>query len=85
MPFPLFKLGLAAAAGYYFYNKYRKSPGVGSTTNASDAVDDVELRPNASTDEIVDEGVKETFPASDPVSVDAPSETAYEKRKRLGN
>jgi hypothetical protein len=85
MPLPLFKLGLAAAAGYYFYNRYRKQQGAGSQTNASDAVDDIELSPNASPEEKLDAGVKETFPASDPVSVDATSETAYEKRKRLGH
>ncbi len=38
------------------------------------------LRPT--TDEIIDEGVKETFPASDPVSVATQSETAYEREKR---
>ena len=82
MPLPLFKLALAAGAGYYFYNKYRKERSLGSTTNASDAVDDIDLRPGARTDEVLDAGVKETFPASDPVSVAAPAETAYEKRKR---
>jgi hypothetical protein len=55
----------------------------GSTTNASDAVDDVKLPPNPTTDEKLDEGVKETFPASDPVSIAHPSETAYEREKRL--
>ena len=82
MPLPLFKLALAAGAGYYFYNKYRKARGLGSPTNASDAVDDIELSPNPHPDEVLDAGVKETFPASDPVSVAAPSETAYEKKKR---
>jgi hypothetical protein len=33
---------------------------------------------------VLDEGVKETFPASDPVSVSAEGETAYEKQKRGG-
>lgn len=59
----------------------------GSTTNASDAVDDIELRPDASPEEILDAGVKETFPASDPVSVNSAYESAYEKelrRKRAG-
>ena len=84
MPLPLFKLALAAGAGYYFYNKYRKTRATGSTTNASDAVDDIELRPNATAEEKLDAGVKETFPASDPVSVDVTSETAYEKKKRKG-
>jgi hypothetical protein len=31
---------------------------------------------------MLDAGVKETFPASDPVSVGKPAETAYEKQKR---
>lgn len=82
MPLPLFKLALAAGAGYYFYNKYRKERGLGSTTNASDAVDDIELGAHAKPDDVLDAGVKETFPASDPVSVAAPAETAYEKKKR---
>jgi hypothetical protein len=82
MPLALFKLAVAAGAGYYFYNKYRKSQRGGSPTNASDAVDDIELSPNPRPDELLDAGVKETFPASDPVSVSAPSETAYEKKKR---
>ena len=82
MPLPLIKLGLAAAAGYYFYNKYRKSRATGSTTNASEAVDDIELGRHPKAEELLDAGVKETFPASDPVSTSAPSETAYEKKKR---
>ena len=69
MPLPIFKLGLAAAASYYFYNRYRKSQGVGSQTNASEAMDDIELGANPSTEDKLDAGVKETFPASDPVSV----------------
>ena len=35
------------------------------------------------TNETLDAGVKETFPASDPISVER-DETAYEKQKRLG-
>lgn len=81
MPLPLFKLALMAGAGYFLYNKYRNRA-QGSTTNASDAVDDIELRPDAKPDEVLDAGVKETFPASDPVSVTAPAETAYEKKQR---
>ena len=80
MALPLFRLALIAGAGYFFYNRYRNRHG--STTNASEAVDDIELGPNASHDETLDAGVKETFPASDPVSVSAPAETAYEKKKR---
>lgn len=41
----------------------------GSTTNASDAVDEIHLPPKPTTEEKVDAGVQETFPASDPVSV----------------
>jgi hypothetical protein len=56
---------------------------VGSTTNASDAVDDIELRPDAPPDEVVDVGVKETFPASDPPAVQEAFETAYQRELRL--
>ena len=79
MALSFFKLALMAGAGYAFY-RYRNRGG--SPTNASDAVDDIELGPNATHDETLDAGVKETFPASDPVSVSAPGETAYEKQKR---
>lgn len=50
----------------------------GSTTNASDAVDDIdELKPDSTTDDVLDEGLQETFPASDPVAIG----TAHKKRK----
>jgi hypothetical protein len=62
------------------YKRFMPRP-TGSTTNASDAIDDIEVRPGASHDEVVDAAVQETFPASDPVSV-APSETAYERAQR---
>jgi hypothetical protein len=80
MALPLFRLALMAGAGYFFYNRYRNRGR--SQTNASEAMDDIELGPNASHDEALDAAGKETFPASDPVSVTAPSETAYEKKKR---
>jgi hypothetical protein len=80
MPLPLFRLALMAGAGYFFYNRYRNRGR--SQTNASDAMDDIELGPNATADEALDAGVKQTFPASDPVSVSASGETAYEKKKR---
>ncbi len=85
MALPLIKLGLVAAAGYYFYSQYRSGAfrRAGSTTNASEAVDDIKLRSNATTEEQLDAGVKETFPASDPVSIAQPSETAYEREQRL--
>jgi hypothetical protein len=47
----------------------RKNGGHGSQTNASDAIDDIELPPHPSGEEFLDAGVKETFPASDPISV----------------
>ena len=74
-------LALAAAgAAYWYYNRNRRY--TGSTTNASDAVDDIHVPPHASTDQQLDAGVKETFPASDPVSVSAEGETAWEKQQR---
>ena len=81
MALPILPLAAAAAAGYYLYNRSRKRRHTGSTTNASDAVDDIELKPGATHEEHVDAGVQETFPASDPVSV-KPSETAYDKEQR---
>jgi len=80
MALPIFRLALMAGAGYFFYNRYRNRGR--SQTNASDAMDDIELGPDASHDETLDAGVKGTFPASDPVSVTAPGETASEKKKR---
>jgi hypothetical protein len=53
----------------------------GSPTNASDAVDDVELRPDASADDVLDEGLQETFPASDPVSV----QKTYKRKTKKHN
>jgi hypothetical protein len=55
---------------------------MGSNTNASEAVDDVGLPPNPTLDELLDEAVKETFPASDPVSPAASGETAWERKQR---
>lgn len=78
----LIPLLAVAGAAAWFYNKSRKLRG-GSPTNASEAVDDIELGAHPSRNETLDAGVKETFPASDPVSVEA-DETAYEKKKRLG-
>lgn len=54
------------------------SPGAGWPTNASDAVDNIELEPGASEEEVLDAGVQHTFPASDPIAV----QEAYEKRLR---
>ncbi len=75
-------LALAVAgAVYYFYRSRSRS--IGSQTNASEAMDDIHLRPNASADEHLDAAVMETFPASDPVSSGKPSETAWERQRRL--
>ena len=76
-------LAVAAAGGAYYYYRQRNLRVSGSTTNASDAVDDIHVRPNASTDEHLDAAVMETFPASDAVSPGKPSETAWEKQQRL--
>jgi hypothetical protein len=70
----------AAGVAYYYFSRDRR--GIGSQTNASDAVDDINIPPNASTDQQLDAGVKETFPASDPVSVSAAGETAWERQQR---
>ena len=73
----------AGAAAYYYYRQRQLLNAPGSTTNASDAVDDIHVRPNASSDEHLDAAVMETFPASDAVSPGKPSETAWEKQQRL--
>jgi hypothetical protein len=80
----LIPLLAAAGAAAWLYRKYGKLRGAGSPTNASDAVDDIELTSNPTQDERLDAGVQETFPASDPVAVDK-VETAYDKQKRLGS
>ena len=56
---------------------FTKRKRAGSPTNASDAVDDVELPPDATEEDVLDEGLQETFPASDPVSV----QKTYKRRK----
>jgi hypothetical protein len=78
----LLALAAAAGAGYYFYRQRGPGRATGSTTNASDAVDDIHVRPNASAEEHLDAAVMETFPASDPVSPGKPSETAWERQQR---
>jgi hypothetical protein len=50
----------------------KKPRKAGSPTNASDAVDDVQLPSKPTVEEKLDAGVKESFPASDPVSVSQP-------------
>jgi hypothetical protein len=58
----------------------RKQKSYGSPTNASDAVDDVEIKPDASADDVLDEGLQETFPASDPIAVGK----AYQRKTSRG-
>ena len=65
-PLP-FALGVSAVCAAAFYAARRLPHG--STTNASDAMDDVNLPPDASADDVLDEGLQETFPASDPIAV----------------
>ncbi len=76
-------LALAAAGGAYYFYRNRPLRAAGSTTNASDAMDDIHVRPNATADEHLDAAVMGTFPASDPVSPGKPSETAWEREQRL--
>jgi len=79
----LIPLLAVAGAAAWLYNKSRNLRAAGSQTNASEAVDDIELGAHPSRSQTLDAGVKETFPASDPVSVEA-DETAYEKQQRRG-
>ena len=72
---------VVAAAAYYFYRQ-RQPRHSGSTTNASDAVDNIHVPHGAGADEHLDAGVQETFPASDAVSVSAKGETAWERQQR---
>ena len=77
----LFGLVVAAAA-YYFYRQRQARRASGSTTNASDAMDDIHVPRNAGADQHLDAGVQGTFPASDPVSVSSQGETAWERQQR---
>jgi hypothetical protein len=79
----LLLVAAAAGAAYYFYRQRQHVVRPGSPTNASDAVDDIHVRPGAGTEEHLDAAVMETFPASDPVSPGKPSETAWERQQRL--
>lgn len=77
---PALRFLLPFAIGAFVVAAGRKS--AGSPTNASDAVDDIELGPDATAEDKLDAGVQETFPASDPVSVNSSADTAYEKEQR---
>ena len=73
---------VVGAAAYYFWRQRQTRHASGSTTNASDAIDDIHVPHGAGADEHLDAGVQETFPASDPVSVSAKGETAWERQQR---
>lgn len=79
-------IAAGAAVAYGAYVAMRKRgwlPGrPGSQTNASEAMDDFAQDPHATDEEKVDTGVAQTFPASDPVAVGRPSETAHEQESR---
>jgi hypothetical protein len=56
---------------------------VGSPTNAkNEAVDDLTLPPKPSTEEVVDHGVQESFPASDPVAVGSAHHKAAKREEK---
>jgi hypothetical protein len=67
-------LAASAAASFallYLY-KTRRRPRVaviGSQTNASDAVDQPQILPGATPDDVLDVAVEYTFPASDPIAI----------------
>lgn len=73
-------LAAGALGAYSIYRSRRREQQMldraGSPTNASEAVDCVEIRPDADADEVLDAAVEQTFPASDPISIDS----AYNKR-----
>jgi len=75
-------IAVAAGAAYFFYQQRQRFARSRSTTNASDAVDNIHLPKGASADQHLDAGVQETFPASDPVSVSAKGETEWERQQR---
>ena len=82
MALPLIKLGPRRGGGVLSLLELHAPRAAGSTTNASDAVDDIDLPANPTVEQKLDAGVQETFPASDPVSITQPSETAYEAAQR---
>jgi hypothetical protein len=57
----------------------KKQKPTGSTTNASDAVNDTTLPSKPTTDEVVDHGGEESFPASDPMAVGHAADKAAER------
>jgi len=78
----LITVALVAAAATTVWFASRPRRGYGSNTNASDAMDDIELGSNPSTEDRVDASVMGTFPASDPPATDDAGESAYDRKKR---
>ena len=58
-----------------------RSHGAGSPSNASEAIDDIELQAHPSDEALIDEALQETFPASDPIAASAAIRTVYDKRR----
>jgi hypothetical protein len=75
-------VALVAAAATTVWLASRPKRGYGSNTNASDAMDDIELGSNPSTEDRVDASVMGTFPASDPPATDDAGESAYDRQAR---
>jgi hypothetical protein len=76
-------IAAGAAVAYGAYVAMRKRGWLlgrpGSQTNASEAMDDFAQEAHATHEEQIDTGVAQTFPASDPVAVGRPSQTAHEQ------
>ena len=64
-------------------DKLKVKKPTGSTTNASDAVNDTKLPAKPTTEEVVDHAGKESFPASDPVAVGSAHHKAAKKEPDL--
>jgi hypothetical protein len=62
-------------------DKHQAKKPTGSTTNASDAVNDTKLPPKPTTEQVVDHAGEESFPASDPVAVGTAVKKAEKETK----
>lgn len=76
----------AVTAGVIALRRARGT-GLGSQTNASEAMDTAQLGSNPSSEDVLDAGVEYTFPASDPISVQSAYTEAdkREERERRGH
>lgn len=81
IPSLAFGVGAALAGAALLANRLRRR-GPGSQTNASEAIDDINLRSRPSAEDVVDAGVQHTFPASDPTAVQGAFETAFDREQR---